>query len=452
MNQNKEFSSQAYGVEKETITIGDKIVNDNYLILDTIDTNKQTIGNETVPKGNSMQAMAVAEIKDEFKSYDKKELKDLSGYPDSVIKKEITIAYAGTSSVQDWKTNVREIAGDDKHANGAFQSALNYANEIEKKCSSQQGYTISTTGHSLGGAEAIYVAVLKKYNAITYGAAGSGLSAEQLANYNGIIFNLYDTSDAITSGLMTGGKAKIPFHSFGIDNAGWKLLGHSLDQFKVDKQGNYINKYGDIVIYSDLNGGISLEQTLLAQSILANKTEMRRLEHYGVSKTGGKTTYERLEKENKWLQQQIDGFTRLNLLRQKLTASGGGLSGNEQIYLDDTQALMIVTLVSSKYENAMESVLKVYEDGITELEILWQEGVSTVRRTSPDLSEGEIMEALESVGCSEQTVVTLPSQEFQEKMTTIRQMEQQFRSLIQEIESRISAFIQQDQELANQLF
>lgn len=132
----------------------------------------------------------------------------------------------------------------------------------------------------------------------------------------------------------------------GIDNPWWRTAGHSLDQFKVDKKGNYINKYGDIVVYSDLNGGISIEQTLLAQSIVENKMQMRRLEHYGVHKSSGKKEYQQLKKENEWLQTQIDSFTKLNILRKKLTASGGGLSRNEQIYLDDSQALTIVKLAS----------------------------------------------------------------------------------------------------------
>ncbi|MGK0552875.1 triacylglycerol lipase, partial [Enterococcus faecalis] len=131
-----------------------------------------------------------------------------------------------------------------------FSSAVDYAREIEVKYPKEAGFTIGTSGHSLGGAEAIYVAVSLGYNAITYGAAGSGLTEAQIKNYKGTIVNLYDTSDIVTSGWMTGGQKNIPFLSIGIDNEGWETFGHSLDQFEVDKKGNYLNKYGDIVIYS----------------------------------------------------------------------------------------------------------------------------------------------------------------------------------------------------------
>lgn len=451
MDQNRLLSGASYDVESGQVRKNQIIEDTNHLVLDVVNTDKDIIGNEQIPKGNSMQAMTTATIKKEYQSYDSKKLQKVAGYPESVINKDITIAYAGTSSWQDVKTDVREIAQNDKHANGAFQSALDYANVIEQRYSKKDGYTISTTGHSLGGAEAIYIAVLKGYNAITYGAAGSGLTDAQIKNYKGVIVNIYDTSDTVTSGWMTGGQKKIPFLSIGIDNKGWKLFGHSRDQFKADKKGNYINKYGDIVIYSDLNGGISIEQTLLAQSIVENNMQMRRLEHYGVDKMGGKKEYQRLKKENEWLQTQIDSFTKLNVLRKKLTASGGGLSGNEQIYLDDSQALTIVKLASSKFDMAMENVVKLYKDAVRELEEMWQEGRSTIQSNCPDLSYGEVLDAMQAMGCTEQTMVTIPSQEFQEKLSLAHQMSSKFSTLTKDITTKIGELVQRDQELAKQL-
>jgi hypothetical protein len=451
VDQNRLLSGASYGVESGKTKVNQIIKDTNHLVLDVVDTNKDIIGNEQRPKGNSMQAMTTATIKDEYKSYDSRELQKVPGYPESVINNDITISYAGTNGWQDIKTDVREIGRNDKHTNGAFQSALDYANVIEQRYSKKDGYTISTTGHSLGGAEAIYIAVLKGYNAITYGAAGSGLTDAQIKNYKGTIINIYDTSDAVTSGWMTGGQKKIPFLSIGIDNKGWKLFGHSRDQFKVDKKGNYVNKYGDIVVYSDLNGGISIEQTLLAQSIVENKMQMRRLEHYGVDKMGGKKEYQRLKKENEWLQTQIDSFTKLNVLRKKFTASGGGLSGNEQIYLDDSQALAIVKLASSKFDMAMENVVKLYKDAIRELEEMWQEGRSTIQSNCPDLSYGEVLDAMQAMGCTEQTMVTIPSQGFQEKLSLAHQMSSKFSDLTKDITAKIDELVQRDQELAKQL-
>ena len=44
--------------------------------------------------------------------------------------------------------------------------------------------------------------------------------------------------------------------------------------FEIDDAGNYIDKFGDIAVYSDGHGGVAIEQTILAQ-ILENKNRIR---------------------------------------------------------------------------------------------------------------------------------------------------------------------------------
>lgn len=148
MDNYRKFSEIVYGVEKETTNSGNviKYKGAKYLVIDTIDTDKDTLGYEHELRSNSMQAMTVAEIKDEYKSYKDSKLKEIKGYPQSVINQNLTIVYAGTKSWQDWKTNFREIGFNDKHQAGAFQSALTYASQIERQYSPEAGYTINTTG------------------------------------------------------------------------------------------------------------------------------------------------------------------------------------------------------------------------------------------------------------------------------------------------------------------
>ncbi|MGM0293855.1 hypothetical protein IGJ00_002381 [Enterococcus sp. AZ062] len=154
MDQNRRFSDEVYQVGNGNLFVGDRIKrNKNYIVINTIDTNKDKIGNESKPKKNSTQAMVVPELKDQYKTFDIEELKKVNGFPDSVITKNLTIAYAGTTSLKDWHTNLEEIGRSNKHPDGAFFSALNYAREIEKQYPKSEGYTISTTRHSLGGAK-----------------------------------------------------------------------------------------------------------------------------------------------------------------------------------------------------------------------------------------------------------------------------------------------------------
>ena len=460
MDNYRKFSEIVYGVEKQTTNSGNviKYKGAKYLVIDTIDTDKDTLGYEHELRSNSMQAMTVAEIKDEYKSYKDSKLKEIKGYPQSVINQNLTIVYAGTKSWQDWKTNFREIGFNDKHQAGAFQSALTYASQIERQYSPEAGYTINTTGHSLGGAEAIYVAVLKGYNAITYCAAGSGLTDEQIKNYKGQIINFYDTSDAVTSSFVTGGQGKIPFYSFGVDNysgviVGWvkKTFGHDLDMFEIDDAGNYIDKFGDIAVYSDGHGGVAIEQTILAQQILENKNRIRGLETYDGTNPETLAEINRLKKENKWLQEQLKQFNQLNELRVSLTASGGGLSSNERIYLEDSQALAVVKVAASQFDVAMEECLHIYKKVMQELQEDWENGLQLIQRHTPELSYAEMREAMDQVQCTKQTMVDQDLEYFQKKFSKINRIRTSFVQLTQQITAKINELVQRDQELANQL-
>lgn len=165
MDQKRVLSKEVYGIEEGKVKPDTRLKDTDYIVLDTIDTNKDTLKIDEAPRKNSMQAMAVAEIKDEYKTWDDSDLKDIKGYPESVVKKDLTILYAGTTSKRDWQTNVGEIFLEAKTPEGAFDTSVEYAREIERKYPKQDGFIIGTSGHSLGGAEAIYVAVLKGYNA-----------------------------------------------------------------------------------------------------------------------------------------------------------------------------------------------------------------------------------------------------------------------------------------------
>ncbi|MFP1647648.1 hypothetical protein [Enterococcus mundtii] len=133
MDQNRDFSNEVYKVKHGEIELNTKIgEKQDYLVINTIDTNKDTIGNECTPKKNSTQAMVVAELKDRYKTFDNEDLKKVQGFPDSVITKNLTIAYAGTTSVKDWHTNIVEIGLSNKHPDGVFFSALNYAHEVSQ--------------------------------------------------------------------------------------------------------------------------------------------------------------------------------------------------------------------------------------------------------------------------------------------------------------------------------
>ncbi|MDB7101759.1 hypothetical protein [Enterococcus mundtii] len=109
MDQNRYLSEFIYQLESSKVNYGDKPLGTNHIVIGTLNTDKDKIGNESKPKKNSMRAMVVTEIKDEFKKLSDNELRKVPGFPDSVITKNLTIAYASTTSLKDWHTNLQEI-------------------------------------------------------------------------------------------------------------------------------------------------------------------------------------------------------------------------------------------------------------------------------------------------------------------------------------------------------
>jgi len=141
----------------------------------------------------------------------------------------------------------------------------------------------------------------------------------------------------------------------------------------------------------------------------------------------------------------------LSDLRTRFTASGGGLSSSEKIYLDDAQALAIVSTASSEFELAMSNVMKNYQDGIKESEKLWNKTVNKARSMGNLLENWEIHEALEMVGFTHENIVGFPTGQYQNKIDKVRKMSDKFKNIEGEIKGKISELVARDSELAQQL-
>lgn len=147
----------------------------------------------------------------------------------------------------------------------------------------------------------------------------------------------------------------------------------------------------------------------------------------------------------------IVDMAELKQLRKKLKASGGSLSGNEEIFLDDSQALLAVSMASQTMKDGLSAVIEIYQEAITEAEQVWTEGLQGARSIGTELSESEIIESLASVGATEASIVTEPTTFYNEQIAKAKQLGESFDSLTSEIKSGIDKLIQSDKNLANQL-
>ncbi|HAP8714335.1 TPA: lipase [Enterococcus faecium] len=365
---------------------------------------------------DGMQAMSVAPIKN-----------------GKVDLSQVVIAFAGTN-LSDWKdleTDARSIMnlyGNRPGASfsekattnkilsvsglktaGQINSAIAFANEVKKEYGEA---AISTTGHSLGGFLALYVAAEKQWKNVGFNGPDSydllSPEAKKWVEENpGMLTNYRNHADFIGNfgGNGTGAEVRISMETAFLN----LLASHSLTSWKFDENGK-------LIIPENEN------------NVKARKQQ----------------------KENQATQLFSYQLQELNNIRKKLRLSGGQLTVNEQIYLDDTQARLVVEKLSAKMKSAMEEVIRINQRGIFELEKKWQEGLRQARVVAPSLTEQEIIEALASVGATKENLVDSAKEVYLLRINKARRMGEAFDTLAKEIQDKINEIVARDRELAQQ--
>lgn len=344
------------------------------------------------------QAMAVAPVSD-------------GTHPSNVV-----IAYAGTNPFDfgdlywDYENVMLSNGG------GQMWEAKRFADQVAGEYSDA---SISVTGHSLGGYLALAQGAEHHWQTVTFNGPDpyenlSGQAKKWVKENAQFLTNFVNYKDIVTYGggslTQSAGNLKTTGKRVWIDNG---LLSHSIVNWKFDDKGNVIDGNGKS--YS-----------------IPSPTEL------DASMTTLQNSFKSQMKE-------------LGSLKKRSSASGGGLSSGEKIYLDSAQALAIVSTAGAEFNLAMVNVMRVYHDGIREAEELWQKTLSDAMATGHQLERWEIYEALESVGCTEYNIVGVPTQQYQMKIDKIKQMSEQFKSLENQIKAKISEIVARDAELAQQL-
>lgn len=344
------------------------------------------------------QAMAVAPVSD-------------GNSPNNVI-----IAYAGTNPFQfgDLYSDVANVI----LSNGAGQmwEAKWFADQVARDYSDA---SISVTGHSLGGYLALAQGAEHHWHTVTFNGPDpyenlSGQAKKWVKESAEFLTNFVNYKDIVTYGggslTQSAGNLKTTGKRVWIDNG---LFVHSIDKWKFDEKGNVIDGNGKSYGLPSLTE-LDASMTTFQNSFKAQMKE-------------------------------------LGSLKKRLSASGGGLSSGEKLYLDSAQALATVSTASLEFNLAMENVIKVYQNGIKEAEELWQKTVDDAMKIGNQLEQWEIYEALERGGSTEYNIVTLPTQQYQMKISKVRGMAEQFKSLENQIKAKISEIVARDSELAQQL-
>lgn len=140
------------------------------IVLD--DKTKWVVINSVDQSVSDLQGVAVVPKSE----YDKMQSGKISNYSN------ITFVSRGTSSLKDWEQNLSTLgtgfkpsevreASNNSLANRVSNQFLGYEDFVNETLSQYKPKNYDFTGHSLGGALAQYMAVLKNKNAVTYAAA-----------------------------------------------------------------------------------------------------------------------------------------------------------------------------------------------------------------------------------------------------------------------------------------
>jgi len=141
----------------------------------------------------------------------------------------------------------------------------------------------------------------------------------------------------------------------------------------------------------------------------------------------------------------------LSILGKKLQTSGGGLSANEKIFLDNSQALVAIEYASQSMKIGMEYLIKIYKEAITQAEAVWEVGIELAKNVGTTLSYSEILDTLAAAGVTKSALVDEPIAYYNKKIDEAIQIGESFDELAIEIKDSIDKLEQTDRDLANQI-
>jgi len=321
------------------------------------------------------------------------------------------IAYAGTNLGDrlDIATDVEMVAGGDTYLladpktktfrKSQGKSALEYAEKISSKYPNSE---ITTTGHSLGESEALYVALKMGWMNVGY----NGPDIHNMISDDEIYYmkshpeqfrNYRNTLDVI--GNITGNETKTAIYYDKVEGIYGPLKAHGLANWSFNKEGQVVDENG---------------KEITNDMILS------------VAQTTVKT---------------------FQINKQKQQMMKGGLNSNEKIFLDAEQAAVIASGLVSTAETALEDIKTSAQSAVEEAEELWNTTKSMPFGIT-ELTEAELAEAYAEGGVTYESIVTKTDTHFDKKVAKAEELVTTYTTLKSDIQSGVETMLSKDSELA----
>ncbi|WP_306486256.1 lipase family protein [Abiotrophia sp.] len=385
---------------------------------------------------------------------------------------KMILAYTGTNLTNDADKDARLMDFEGILLQGGFQypPALEmYDSAIAKS----GGREIILTGHSLGGALAQFVAMLRNVRTtVTYDPApvnslgkkstfavrdynefGAPIDGKRYdlqeaeKNFTGRIQNIRSNDDPLTLIGHESGAATY----YGEMDTIMTNVGHDMLPFGKNK--NYYARVGEILsqensyalneyaVYSSDKHGIFLGLIMtkkygnLPSDTIEKMSPVKRLS-YNHEHAAFKL-YQELENVSK--------------IKYVLYASDGQLTKNEDIYLRSQEVLTALSGIQSIIQACVTEVVNQYTDGINTLEWLWERATFLANFHGSWLDSDDIAQTLASEGLTYEKMIQPTITKFQTKISDIKSYISEMEALITKVDASVHKLLEQDQLLAKQI-
>lgn len=146
-------------------------------------------------------------------------------------------------------------------------------------------------------------------------------------------------------------------------------------------------------------------------------------------------------------------LARLEFLKKKFSASGGGaLSSSQEIFLDAMEARAITRGYKQTVQTEIDHLKKWFQTEIENARELWKHTQSDAERWGEHLTLNEIMETLASSNVTKGTILNEPVNEYEQSLALLKSSEQEITTLLKNIQEAIDKQLATDKELANFYF